>query len=228
MQIPSSKTPIVRCIQLALYAHRMLSKFTSNPTLVALAHKMLMTQQALADAQTAYLHAVNAIIFARVDVKYADYTADNGVRMAKLRAELADGKPSGPIASALMPGGVTPIIKPVGATQVKEMRDLEGRYDALAATFREALAEKAKITALRTDYETALETRRAAGQKASDLRAARNLIKEDFLSVYAEVGSRVRAEFPRDRAMQDLFFDDVTTDTGDSGDDTTDEAPPAG
>jgi hypothetical protein len=77
-------------------------------------------------------------------------------------------------------------------------------------------------------YETALETRRAAGQKASDLRAARNLIKEDFLSVYAEISSRVRAEFPRDRAMQDLFFDDVTTDTGDSGDDTTDEAPPAG
>lgn len=204
----------------------MLGKFTKNPTLVALAHKMLTTQQALADAQTAYLQAVNAIIFARVDVKYADYASDNGVRMAKRGAELADGKASGPIANALMPGGVTPIIKPVGATQVKEMRDLEGRYDALGASWGDAHAEKAKITALRTQYEAALETRRAAGQKASDLRAARNLIKEDFLNVYAEIGSRVRAEFPRDRPMQDLFFDDVATDAGDSGDDTTDEESP--
>lgn len=189
---------------------------------------MLTSQEALAEAEAAYLQAVKAIIFARVDVKYADYAADNGVRMAKRGAEMADGKPSGPIASALMPGGVTPIIKPVGATQVNEMRDLEGRYDTLAGSFGEAHAEKAKITALRTTYEEALEARRAAGQKASDLRAKRNFIKEDFLTVYAEIGARVRAEFPRDRAMQDLFFDEVRTDAADAADDTADEPEPAG
>ncbi len=224
MQLPNPKTPVVRCQQLGLYAHRMLSKFTQNPALVALADKMLTSQQALADKQTAYLQAVHSIIFARVDVKYADFTADNGVRMAQRAAELADGKVGGSIAGRLYPGGVTPIIKPVGATQVNEMRDLEGRYDAVIALWPEAAAEKQKLVTLRTSYEEALESRRAAKQRASDLRAARNLAKEDFLTVYAEIAARVRAEFPRDRKMQDLFFDDVSADVDDAGEDTSDEA----
>ncbi len=224
MQTPTPKTPVVRCVQLSSYAHRMLSKFTQNPALAALADKMLASQQVLADRQTAYLQAVNAIIFARVDVKYADFTADNGVRMAQRAAELADGKVGGPIASRLYPGGVTPIIKPVGATQVHEMRDLEGRYDAVTALWPEAAAEKQKLVTLRTSYEEALESRRAAKQRASDLRAARNLAKEDFLTVYAEIAARVRAEFPRDRKMQDLFFDEVSADVDDAGEDTSDEA----
>lgn len=72
-----------------------------------------------------------------------------------------------------------------------------------------ALAKRAEITSLRKDYETALEQRKAAGQKASNARAARDAAKEDFLDVYAEITARVKAEFPRDRRMQDIFFDSV-------------------
>jgi hypothetical protein len=52
------------------------------------------------------------------------------------------------------------------------------------------------------------------------------LAKEDFLDVYAEIAARVKAEFPRDRKMQDLFFDDVTFAGQDTpADDPSAEAP---
>jgi membrane protein involved in colicin uptake len=63
---------------------------------------------------------------------------------------------------------------------------------------------------LRAHYETALKQRKEAGQNASNKKAARDTAKEDYLDVYAQVAARVKAEFPRDRAMQDLFFDTVS------------------
>ena len=214
MQVPASKTPVARCVQLALYCGQMLSKFPQNPTLTQLAFKMDSAGAVLDDVQAKYISAVKAIIRARVDVKFADWSADNIVRMAQRAAEMADGKVGGPIASKLFPNGITPIIKPIGATQVQEMHDLEGRYDVLMATWPDAALEKSKIVAARKIYEDALNARRDSLQNASNARTARDLTKEDFLSVYAEIGSRVKAEYPRDRKMQDLFFDDVSAPVG--------------
>jgi hypothetical protein len=92
------------------------------------------------------------------------------------------------------------------------MHDLEGRLEAAAGAWAGALATRAEITTLRTNYEAALENRRAATQKASNARATRDAAKEDFLDVYAQITARVKAEFPRDRPMQDLFFDAVSED----------------
>jgi hypothetical protein len=63
--------------------------------------------------------------------------------------------------------------------------------------------------ALREQYETALNARKSGMETTGALRAARNLAKEDFLDVYAAVAHRVRAAYPRDRRMHDLFFDNV-------------------
>jgi hypothetical protein len=134
--------------------------------------------------------------------------------MAQRAAEMADGKVGGPIASKLFPNGITPIIKPIGATQVQEMHDLEGRYDVLIATWPDGALEKSKIVAARKIYEDGLNARRDTLQNASNARTARDLTKEDFLTVYAEIGARVKAEYPRDRKMQDLFFDDVSAPAG--------------
>ncbi|HVK65276.1 MAG TPA: hypothetical protein VM694_12420, partial [Polyangium sp.] len=60
-------------------------------------------------------------------------------------------------------------------------------------------------------YDNALTARRNAGQHARDMRAARNAAKDKFLHKYVEIMSRVEAEFPKDRATQDLFFDEVRT-----------------
>ncbi|MBI2377258.1 MAG: hypothetical protein HYV07_24875 [Deltaproteobacteria bacterium] len=93
---------------------------------------------------------------------------------------------------------------PVGQTEVDE---LEGRLDA--SSWSGAPAEKAKIVALRTEYENALEARRAGRHACSDLRAVRDGVKEDFLNVFAQVAARVKAEYPRDRKLLDFFFDDL-------------------
>jgi hypothetical protein len=109
------------------------------------------------------------------------------------------------------------------------MHDLEGRYDVLVATWPDAAAEKAKIVTARKAYEAALSARRDALQNTSNARTARDLTKEDFLSVYAEIAARVKAEYPRDRKMQDLFFDDVSAAGQDvPADEPTAGTPPAG
>jgi hypothetical protein len=216
------KTPVPKCIRLALFTQRMLTKF-NNPNLAALATKLEAFNNNLIKAQNAYGDSVTAMIPVRVDVRFIDYTADDGVRAALRNAESADGKKGGKIASQLFPNGVTPIVRPVGETEVKELRDLEGRYDTLTATWQQAAPEKAKIVALRTQYEAVLAARKDGMQTTSNPRAARNAAKEDFLDIFAFAAGHVKAEFPRDRAMQDLFFDRVT----DAVDDLEEEEPPA-
>ena len=66
----------------------------------------------------------------------------------------------------------------------------------------------------REKYALARKGRRTAGQKTRDLRALRNAAKERFVTKYTQAQSRVEAEFPRDKVMQDLFFDDVRTKSG--------------
>ncbi|UQA55928.1 hypothetical protein [Polyangium aurulentum] len=203
------KTPVVKCETLASYAQTILNKFPQNPALTAVAQKLGAAATALAAAQAAYVAAVRDIVTTRAEVKWNDHTSDDGVRKVQRDAESADGHKGGRIASAILPNGITPIVKPVGSTQCQAMRDLEGRLEAMTASWPGASAAYQHIASLRSEYEAALAARQAAVQKASNLRAARDLAKEDFLDVYAEATARVKAEFPRNRRMQELFFDKV-------------------
>ncbi len=209
MQTPTQKTKVSKCVDLGTYASQMMAKFPQTAELVMLSQKLGDATQKLKAAQDAYLLGVGAILPTRVEVTFQNFVSDNRVRQTLRKAELFDGRANGPASSMVFPNGVTPIIKPVGATQVKEMRDMEGRLEAAGAIWPEALSEKAEIGTFRDNYEKALEARRAAGQTASDLRAVRNAVKEDFLMVYVTSANRVKALFPRDRVMQDLFFDEV-------------------
>ena len=222
MQVPTKKTPVARSIDLGLYARAMLAKFPQNAVLTKLGTKMGTAIHALDSAQHAYALAVRALIVPRVNVRFADYSSDAAVRATMRAAETADGMKNGKIVSAVFPDGVTPIVRPVGATQVKEMRDLEGRLEAVTSFWPGAAAEKAKIADQRAKYEAALEERRDGMQAASDLRAKRDAAREDFLDVYSVTSSRVKAEFPRNRPMQDLFFDEIDAGADDAGDDETD------
>jgi hypothetical protein len=148
MQTPSAKTPVPKCIRSSLFTQRMIARF-NNSNLAALATKLAAANDNLAKAQNAYGDSVTAMIPVRVDVRFADYVADEGVRSAQRAAEVADGKKAGKISSLLFPLGITPIVRPVGETEVNELRDLEGRYDTVVAIWPEAAAEKAKIVALR-------------------------------------------------------------------------------
>jgi hypothetical protein len=209
MQTPTAKTPVSKCLDLAAYSTRMLAKFPGTPALAPLAAKMQSAAQALSTGQTAYADAVKAILPARVDVKYENFVSDRRIRLTQQKAEMADGKKSGTRVTQAFPEGSSPIVRLVGLSQVKAMSDLAGRLAALAAVWPEASAEAQAITQFRDDYDTAIKARDNAGQTSTNLRAMRDAAKESFITVYAEITSRVAAEFPRDTAMQDLFFDDA-------------------
>lgn len=209
MQNPTTKTPVTKCLDLAAYAERMLGKFPDTAALAPLAVKMAAAAKALEESQTTYAAAVTAILPTRVDVKYENFVSDRRIRVTQQKAELADAKKNGPIASQAFPEGSAPIIRLVGMSQVARMVDLEGRLAALAPLWPDALAESTAIGQFRSAYDKAIKGRDQAGQAATNLRAVRNVAKESFLTTYAEITSRVSAEFPRDTQMQDIFFDDV-------------------
>jgi hypothetical protein len=211
MQGVSINTPVSKCLDLAAYAARMMSKFPDNAPLVAIAAKMTAGAAELVAAQQAYEAAVDAILPARVDVKYENYVSDRRIRLTQQKAEIADGKRGGRVAGLVFPEGSATITRLLGPSQVEEMENLEGRLGSVEASWAEASAEKTDIGKARQAYQAALEGRRVAGQKARDLRAARNAAKEKFVTMYATAMSGVEGEFPRDKVTQDLFFDEVRT-----------------
>ncbi len=210
MEVPSPKTPVEKCLALATYAHQMMEQFPDNAELQALSAKLTLSRNKLKSAEHSYAEAEANMLPVRVGVMYINYAADEGTKQALRFAELADGEARGPYVMHLFPQGSNAITRLTGASQVKEMRNLEGRYDGLISRWNEAQAEKNKIAQLRERYEFALTVRATALQALQDARAARDLAKEDFLDTYAEVANRVRALFPRNRKKQDLFFDVVT------------------
>lgn len=213
MQTPNKKTAIPRCLALASYSARMMSKFPSNQVLVGLGVKITAAAGLLHQANLAYEASKQAIIEARVEVKYIDFFGDDETHKLLRRAELADGgKPGGPIHTALAPKGKTPLVKPFGQSQVAVLKDLEGRIQATAAMWPEAAGEQAAVQKIREDYEGALGARDAAWQSARNLRVARNVARDQFVLAYVDATLEVKQLFPRDSRMQELFFDEVEKD----------------
>lgn len=209
MQLPSERTPTPKCVELGAYSQRMLGKFPDNAALSPLSHQVGATTQALAQAQAIYDGAMLQRTAARVEVEFASYSAVRHVRTLQRLIELADGVKKGKLASSVLPDGVTPIVRLVGASQVTELRALEGRLEAMSSEWEAAAGEKAKIASERQRYEEALALRRSAFEDVEDLRARRDAAKQQFLDVYAQVTAHVKAAFPRNRVMQDLFFDEL-------------------
>jgi hypothetical protein len=229
MQGVSMKVPVSKCLDLATYSIRMFGKFKDNAALTALVADMKVAAGELAAAQNKYEEAVEAILPTRVDVKYENIMSDRRIRLTQQKAEIADGKRGGKIVASVLPDGSQPVTRLQGESQVKAMKDLEGRLDAAKAIWPEAEAEKVDIKKYRESYAAALEGRSAAAQKARDLRAQREASKERFATKYTEIQARVEAEFPRDKVMQDLFFDEVRTNSAlEEADDGAEEEPGRG
>jgi len=228
MQGVSAKVRVSKCLDLASYSSRMFVKFPTNANLAAIATELKEASNDLAASQSAYEASVRAIIPARVDVKFENLMSDRRIRLSQQRAEIADGKKDGKIASAVFPEGSRNITRLQGDSQIQAMADLEGRLEANQSMWSDAAAEKTDLAAHRDRYETAIKARHTAGQKARDLRAARDAAKERFVTKYTQIQSRVEAEFPRDKALQDLFFDEVRSKSALEEADAADEEPEGG
>ena len=211
MQTPSMQTTVSKCLELATYSIRMFGKFPTNVVLTALAAEMLTAKTDLATAQQHYQTAVEEILPARVDVKYENHMSDRRIRLTQQRIEIADGKKRGRIAALVFEDGSTPIIRLLGDSQIKAMSDLEGRLESAETVWPDAAIEKTDIAKHRAAYAASLEHRRNVAQNVRNKRAMRNAMKEIYITKYAEITSRVGAEFPRDSVMQDVFFDEART-----------------
>jgi hypothetical protein len=223
--LPTMRTPVERCEEKSLHTQAMLAKFSDVQALAGLGTILVNATSALL-ARQSELHAKRkALILLRVEVAICDRISDQVIRACLKRAEIEDGKAGGRIVTTLFPNGSTPIIKPVGSTQVDEMRQLEGRYDNMAATYSGAADDKNKVATERTRYETALGARKNGIEQVTQARAARDLAKEEFLDVFAEVAGRIQAAFPRDKKTQDLFFlkDKSARDEGDDAEESSGE-----
>ncbi len=212
MQLPTPNTPVDRCAAASAFtvgALRAYPTMFGAPADVAaklenFAGSLESSTTALTAAQSAYRTAVLAVVPTRVGVKLVDLRSADVVRSVKRAAEDAGAD----IAEAVFPGGVMPIIKPFGQTEVDGLRKLEGRIEA-ASGWDGREAQLARVSEVRGAYETALENRKDAMMAASAQRALRDAAKEDFLDTFAEVASSVKATFPRDRPRQDVFFDTI-------------------
>lgn len=226
MAIPSKGTPIPRCIQAACYTERMLQKFPQRPALIAAAQTLSASRIYLKQCWQDVAEADMLSIYARADLVYTDHIADGGVKEAQRQAKSADGPENDRICQAVFKDGITPIVRPVGQAQCDEMRKLEGRLEAAAPLWSDAAKVKGDIEKYRSDYELMLSQRRDAKLLAFNKRAVRDMAKEDLLDVFAKVQGIVKTEFPRNKAMQDMFFMELS-DAGAGDEDEGDEDAPA-
>lgn len=232
MQLPNQRVPVARCLTLAKYTSRMLSKFPNHAALADASQRMIDGAAALSAAENLLDTKLDEILVLRVDVGFEDYASDRRVRRTFKLTEMEDGHRNGRIASQVFPDGLTSIISRQGNKQVEYMKDLESRLQAAADIWPGAVSEAAAVAEHRARYQAALDARAAKERDIRDARAARDASKERFIGLYAEIASVVKAEFPRNRMMSDLFFDRVRArqsapamqdDCSGDGTDTTDD-----
>jgi hypothetical protein len=213
MQPPARNTPIDRCESATRFAESAILQYVESfeppaetaDALRAQAAALLTGRVSLTTKQSEYRTAVLDAIASRVAVLMVDLRADAVTRSAKRAVDDA-GKD---VAAMVFPEGVTPIVKLFGQSEVDALIALEDRILAVKGRWSEAMATHARIVEVRTRYETALRNRTTALNFASSKRALRDAAKEDFLDTYARVASAIKGLFPRDRVMQDIFFEDV-------------------
>lgn len=226
MKLPTKRTPVRRCLNAAGFSCRMLAKHTHDPRLVELGVRFEAGRTELAAAERRLEEAEENLTMMRVDVKFEDHASDLFLRRLLARIEAEDGGKGGKLCKMLLPDGMSDITKRLGAVQVERMRGLEARL-AAAQGWDEAATLAAELGERRGHYEAAIEARTAAERLVATERVNRDAAKERFLDLYAEIAAQIGAIFPRDKRMQDLFFDDLNRRSrryaGEPGDELPDE-----
>jgi hypothetical protein len=193
MPMVTMKTPVQTCLAAASYTAGMMRKHgASHPVLLELAQRLTGVRGELAQAERTVEDAEEALLAARIDVKFEDYASDEYLGSLQSRAQIADGHKGGRLSTTLFPDGVNDITRRQGPAQVKRMRDLASRLEQVTS-WPEAPAQRDALLARRTSYEEALAARDAADRRRKDARTARDAVKMRFLDVYAELAGRIQA-----------------------------------
>jgi hypothetical protein len=175
----------------------------------ALASAFQPVQDALQAAATARVQAEKAMILPRVAVRFAENAMERVIRQVALLAHAADNNATtGPAFKALFPDGLEGELRPIGASQVLAAASLRERLDtqpAAAKVKAQAMDDFDKALAI---FKAAIDARHAGDVKVSQARATESGARERFVSAYDSDIGAIRQLFPRDRAQQDLYFDD--------------------
>jgi hypothetical protein len=226
MKVPSKRTPVRTCLDAAGYSGRMFAKHSDDSRLVELGTRFGGGRTELAEAERRLIAAEENLNLVRVDVAFEDYSSDRCLRRVLARIEAVDGRKGGRLSKLVFPDGLSDVTKRTGTAQVERMRAVEARLAALQG-WPDALNQSAEVMVHRMSYESAIEQRLAAERQVVTARVERNAAKERFLNLYAEIAGQIRSIFPRDKRMQDLFFDDLGARTrryaGEPDDDESDE-----
>jgi len=184
------------------------------------------TQDALAGKLRTREDAQNALVGPRVAMRFAEYLAEQVIRAIALAAHAADNNmETGAAFRAVFPEGVDAEVRPRGAAQVRTARRVRDRLAAApaAAPFRDA--HLAPLDGAIADLDAKIEARGVAGRTLGVARAEEDAARETFVAGYDSNAGAIRTLFPRNRARQDLYFDEFRT-RGPLPEET-DEPPPA-
>lgn len=180
----------------------------------------------LEQAHTARRALRGPLVKARVALRLANFTTDQAIRSCGRAAEIADGARRGPIFNALFPKGVSPVVAPTGARQVKPT---EGLIDRLAASKHPAVVPfaaewKPKLELALGKLTDAVAAHKAARETHENAFRAEVALRDEHRRHIDRLMGETRAVFAGDRGRQDLVFPEMDEGGSGAGDDEV-EAP---
>lgn len=225
MRLITMGTPVRKCLAVAEHTVHMLAKFPENPRLAQMSLRLSEGSLTLENAQQALHVAERAALRTRIDASYENYLSDQCMRRVQKQVETQDAHRGGRVSSLVLADATPNFTRLQGQKQVEAMRQFELRLAGVQDIWPGAAAEVATVAEHRVRYEGALDARAQGKRAIAEARVSRNTAKERFVQLYAEIASLVKAEFPRDRHTQELFFIDPSPrrgngdiDEGDEGD----------
>ena len=152
------------------------------------------------------------MIVPRVGVRFAENAMEKVIRQVALQAHGSDNNATGgPAFKALFPNGLDAELRPIGPSQVAAAVALRERLNtqpAAAKVKAQVMDDFGKALAV---FKAAIDARQAGDTKVSQARATESGARERFVFAYDSNIGAIRQLFPRDRAQQDLHFDEIAT-----------------
>ena len=198
----------------------------------ALASAFKPAQDELQTATTARVEAEKAMTNPRVAVRFSENALEKAIRQVALLAHGADNNATGgPAFKALFPNGLDAELRPIGPSQVAAAVALRERLDTQPAAAKVKAQVMDDFDKALATFKSAIDARQAGDTNVSQARATESGARERFASAYDSNIGAIRQLFPRDRAQQDLHFDEIATshasNNGGGGDTPTPPTPVA-
>ncbi len=164
----------------------------------------------LAAARAARELAEDALIEPRANVRFVEAELEMVLRDIADEAHRQDRRASGELAfKAIFPNGLDAEVRPRGPGQLTVATALRVRLDSLPAAAAVKAVKLKDLDAAMAALGAALEARRMAEQALGLARANEDGARETFVSSYDSNAGAIRQLFPRNRARQNLYFDQI-------------------